>query len=347
MKTVEIKGRTGKSRILVGESLNHLRKYIPAGRAVIVTDQTVADLYKDRFPLLPTVVIGTGEPVKRLETVARIYREFIDLDVDRDTFVIGIGGGVVCDITGFAAGTFMRGLSFGFAATTLLAQVDASVGGKNGVNFGGFKNMVGLFRQPEFVLCDPTVLKTLSRTDVANGLAEALKHALIADRKTFEYMEANAADILALVPAAIEKVIYDAVSTKADIVRLDELEQGVRRKLNFGHTIGHALESVSGLPHGKAVSVGMAAAVAHSVARGGLSTAEAKRIVALLEKLGLPTTAPANPENIVAALRKDKKKSADMIHFILLTGIGRAAVKKLPLAEIEGLCQLNQPPKFG
>ena len=144
MQTVNIKGTTGDSRIWVGESLDNLHQYIPDGQALIITDTTVAELYGNRFPQLPTIVIGTGEKAKRLETVVRIYREFIDHEVDRDTFVIGIGGGIVCDITGFAASTFMRGLSFGFVATTLLAQVDASVGGKNGVNFDGFKNMVGL-----------------------------------------------------------------------------------------------------------------------------------------------------------------------------------------------------------
>jgi 3-dehydroquinate synthase len=326
----------------VGESLDNLHQYIPDGQALIITDTTVAELYGNRFPQLPTIVIGTGEKAKRLETVVRIYREFIDHEVDRDTFVIGIGGGIVCDITGFAASTFMRGLSFGFVATTLLAQVDASVGGKNGVNFDGFKNMVGLFNQPEFVICDPAVLKTLSRADVANGLAEVVKHALIADKSAFEFIEANAAEILELSPGVIENLIHDAVRIKADIVERDELEKGERRKLNFGHTLGHAVESVTGMPHGEAVSVGMAAAAALSEKRGLITGDDAKRIVGLLESLGLPTVTTSDPKDLIAKLHKDKKRSGQVIHFILLKAIGMAVVEKIPLVEIERICQTHQ-----
>lgn len=346
MKTIQIDGRTGKSRIIVGESLDNLHRYMPDGRAVIITDATVAALYRDRFPSLPTVVIGTGEAIKRLETVVQIFREFIDYEVDRDTFIIGIGGGIVCDVTGFAASTFMRGLSFGFVPTTLLAQVDASVGGKNGVNFDGFKNMVGLFNQPGFVLCDPGVLQTLSRSDVANGLAEVVKHTLIADRKGFEYLEANVADILKLDPLVIGKIVFEAIQLKAGIVGIDELEHGRRRLLNFGHTLGHAVESVSGLPHGEAVSIGMAAVAAYSVERGYLQANEASRIVRLLEKLGLPTVAASNPDDLFEALRKDKKRTGDMIHFILLTAIGEAVVEKMPLEDIERICQISQNRNF-
>ena len=342
MQTLEINGGTGKSRILVGESLDNLSHYIPDSNAVIITDETVAELYGDRFPQLPTTVIGTGEEVKRLETVIQIYREFIDHEVDRNTFIVGIGGGIVCDITGFAASTFMRGLSFGFVATTLLAQADASVGGKNGVNFEGFKNMVGVFNQPEFVLCDPGVLKTLSRAEVANGLAEVVKHALIADRNAFEFIETNAVDILELNPGVIDNLIRDTVRIKADIVTQDELEKGERRKLNFGHTLGHAVEAVTGLPHGEAVSVGMAAAAALSEKRGLITGDVTERIVNLIERLGLPTAITSDPDDLIAKLRKDKKRSGRMIHFILLETIGRAVVQKLPLVEIEQICQTNQ-----
>ena len=342
MQTLKIDGGTGRSRILIGESLDNLSHYLPDGEAVIITDQTVAELYGDRFPQLPTIVIGTGEKVKRLETVIQIYHEFIDHGVDRETFIVGIGGGIVCDITGFAASTFMRGLSFGFAATTLLAQADASVGGKNGVNFEGFKNMVGVFNQPEFVLCDPGVLKTLSRAEVANGLAEVIKHALIADRNAFEFIETNAADILELNTGVIENLIHDTVRIKADIVTLDELEKGERRKLNFGHTIGHAVEAVTGLPHGEAVSVGMAAAVALSQKRGLITSDDTKRIVDVIEMLGLPTAITSDPEDLIEKLRKDKKRSGHMIYYVLLKAIGEAGVEKLPLVEIERICQTNQ-----
>ena len=342
MHKIDIKGATGTSEIVIGEPLQNLAEYLPADRAVIITDTTVDELYGARFPMFPKVVIGKGEPVKQLETVARIYREFVDLGIDRDTSVVGIGGGIVCDVTGFVASTYMRGLSFGFAPTTLLAQVDAAVGGKNGVNFGGFKNMIGTFNQPRFVVCDPSVLKTLSGADIANGLAEVVKHALIADRRAFEYLEDNAAGILRLEAGVIEKIICDSLGIKAGIVGQDELERGARRKLNFGHTLGHAVESVSGLAHGEAVSIGMAAAAALSVERGLIAAADAGRIAALLEKLGLPAAVSTDPDELIDKLRKDKKRSGPMIHFILLESIGRAVAQKLPLAEIEALCRKNQ-----
>ena len=341
MKTIEINTSTGLSRIAIGETLRNLSVYVPQGRAVIITDTTVAGLYGEQFPELPTIVIGTGERVKQLETLETIYRAFIDHEVDRDTFVIGIGGGVVCDVAGFAASTFMRGVPFGFVATTLLAQVDASVGGKNGVNFAGFKNMIGVFKQPVFVLCDPSVLRTLSRPDIANGTAELVKHALIADSEAFEFIETHAADILGLKAGIIEKAIDDAVRIKAAVVREDELEKGERRKLNFGHTLGHAVESMTALPHGEAVSIGMAAAVSVSIARGVLKEQEAKRIITLLERLGLPTKMPARPADLVEMLRRDKKRSGRSIHFILLKAIGEAIVEKMPLAEIERRCLKN------
>ena len=341
MRTIRINGLTGKSRILVGESLDNLHQYIPDGKAVIVTDTNVFDLFGDRFPALPRIVIGTGEAVKQLETVVQIYREFIKYEVDRDTFVVGIGGGIVCDITGFAASTFMRGISCGFAATTLLAQADASVGGKNGVNLDGFKNMVGVFSQPEFVLCDPAVLKTLSRSDVANGLAEVVKHSLIADRDAFEFIEANADEIIELDPGVIQNLIYDTVRIKANIVEMDERETGERRKLNFGHTLGHAVESATGLAHGEAVSIGMVAAVSLSEKRGLITADTKKRIIGLLQGLGLPTSTTAEPGALFKNLRQDKKRSGQMIHFVLLKDIGTAVVEKIPLEEIEPICRIH------
>jgi 3-dehydroquinate synthase len=342
MRTIEINGRTGNSRILIGESLQRLPAYISRGRAAIITDTTVAGIYGDLFPKLPMIVIGTGERAKQLGTLEKVYRAFIDHEVDRDTFIVGIGGGIVCDVTGFAASTFMRGLPFGFVPTTLLAQVDASVGGKNGVNFEGFKNMIGVFNQPEFVLCDPSVLKTLGRPDIANGMAEVVKHALIADREAFDFIETHVDDILSLESGIIEKLIGDAVDIKAAVVRKDELEKGERRKLNFGHTLGHAVESMTGRPHGEAVSIGMSAAVALSVDRGLIKATEANRIGTLLERLGLPTEMPAGSADLVDILRRDKKRSGRSIHVILLKAIGEAVVEKLALAEIERIC-LKKP----
>ena len=174
--------------------------------------------------------------------------------------IVAIGGGIVCDVAGFAASTYMRGLSFGFVPTTLLAQVDASVGGKNGVNLHGYKNLVGTFAQPGFVLCDPELLRTLPTEEVRNGFAEVIKQAAIGDALLFSFLEAGPDAALSLDRAAIDRIVYDCLKVKTNIVKEDELETGERRKLNFGHTVGHAVEKVHGLRHGEAVSIGMMAA---------------------------------------------------------------------------------------
>jgi len=242
---------------------------------------------------------------------------------------------VVCDVTGFVASTYLRGLRFGYVATTLLAQVDASVGGKNGVNLEGYKNLVGCFNQPEFVLCDLRFLDTLPEAEVANGLAEIVKHALIADAGLFAYLEERVEEALALDPETIEQLVGDSVAIKAGVVARDERESDERRKLNFGHTFGHAIEKVAGLSHGEAVSVGMAIACRLSVKRGRLSAAGYERVIGLLRRLRLPVAAAAEPGRVIDALRRDKKRKADRIHFVLLDEIGRAAVEEIEVRELE------------
>ncbi|MEA1949641.1 MAG: 3-dehydroquinate synthase family protein, partial [Thermodesulfobacteriota bacterium] len=241
MKTLEIHGSTGDSTIRVGEKLLDLGKYIPSENVVIITDVNVKRFYQNNFPPHPVITIQTGEKIKNLDTVRSIYGELVELGVDRSTVIIGIGGGIVCDITGFVASTFLRGVKFGFVSSTLLSQVDASVGGKNGVNFKGYKNMVGVFSQPEFVICDLNLLNTLPQKEVLCGLAEIVKHAAIGDGDLFEYLEEHYRKALALDSAVIERLVYDSVVIKSAIVNKDEKEKGERRKLNFGHTFGHAI----------------------------------------------------------------------------------------------------------
>jgi len=250
LKKIEIQGDTGYSNIFVGERLANLHSYLNHKRVIIITDDNVAGFYEKDFSKADVIRIGTGEGVKTLETVERIYQQLIKLEADRSVFLVGIGGGIVCDVTGFVASTYLRGVSFGYVPTTLLAQVDASVGGKTGVNFMGYKNMVGVFNQPAFVICDPGVLKTLPQRDLISGFAEIVKHAAIADELYFTYLEKNAANALALDPEVLEQIIYDSVVIKADIVNRDEMEKGERRKLNFGHTFGHAVEKTAGISHG-------------------------------------------------------------------------------------------------
>lgn len=337
MKDLEVQANTGNSRILIGESLGNLGAYIPPGRAVIVTDTNVSDLYRKQFPPCEVIEIETGESIKNLDTVRTIYGRLVEMEVDRTCFIAGIGGGIVCDIAGFAASTFLRGLDFGFVSTTLLSQVDASVGGKNGVNFEGYKNMVGVFNQPQFVLCDLELLKTLPRREILCGLGEVVKHALLGNAPLFSYLEQHHEQAVALDHDVIEKLVYDSVVLKSDIVGRDEKEKGERRKLNFGHTFGHALEIQTDFNHGEAVSAGMMIASFVSASKGYLSMDAVERIGKLLGNLQLPTSPPVGPEGILEALRKDKKRKGDNIHFVLLREIGRALVEEISLNALEDL----------
>jgi 3-dehydroquinate synthase len=271
MKKLLVRAASGSSQILVGESIDNLKQYVDARRAVIITDNTVARLYQKQFPNCPVILIDSGEQIKTLETVTTIFNQLVDLEVDRSTLILGIGGGIVCDIAGFVASTYMRGTPFGFVSTTLLSQVDASVGGKNGVNFGGYKNMVGVFNQPAFVVCDMMLLKTLPFREIQCGFAEIIKHGAIADHRMLDFIENHRDAALDLESRIVEHLVYRSIEIKAGVVTRDEREKGERRKLNFGHTFGHAIEKLTGIPHGEAVGIGMVMAAALSVKKGLLA----------------------------------------------------------------------------
>lgn len=337
MKLFEISGKTGHSRILVGERLERVADYLPAGRTVVITDRTVSGLYGRAFPGADVITVGMGESIKTLETVADIYARLIELEADRTVFLLGIGGGIVCDINGFAASTYLRGVRFGYVPTTLLAQVDAGVGGKTGVNFSGYKNMVGVFSQPEFVLCDPGCLNTLPSKELSNGFAEVIKHAAIADAEYFAFLEDHVEQALALEPVVLERIIYDSVAVKAAVVNRDETEKGERRKLNFGHTLGHAIEKTAGLAHGEAVAVGMAAAARLSAARSMISQREADRLVSLLERFHLPVDIRLDKDKIFDALARDKKREGGILHLVLLSAIGKAVVEPVCFSDLDQL----------
>jgi len=341
MKQIKIRGAAGDSEIFINERLDNLSDHLPDKRVVIITDTIVADIYADRFPDADTIVIGTGEGIKTLETVSGIYRRLVELEADRSCFLVGIGGGVVCDITGFAASTYMRGIGFGYVPTTLLAQVDAGVGGKCGVNFMGYKNMVGVFNQPGFVICDSSVLHTLPARDLACGFAEIIKHAAIYDGNYFEYLETHCNEALALDSEVMERIIYDSIRIKADIVNRDEKEAGERRKLNFGHTLGHAIEKTMGLPHGEAVAVGMIAAAGMSSSRGLIPTGTVDRLRRLVSAFGLPVSVNLDKKAVIDAMAKDKKRAGEKVHFVFLKGIGHAVIEEIGLDELDaGLCSV-------
>lgn len=333
---ITVSGSARQSTIAVGESLKNLENYLPdRGRIFIVTDAAVRRLHGAAFPARAEVVeIGQGEENKTLATLEGIYRRLIDADADRKAVIVGIGGGIVCDVAGFAASTYMRGIDFGFVATTLLAQVDASVGGKNGVNLDRYKNIVGNFNQPRFVICDLEVLKTLPPDELRCGFAEIVKHMLIADAPMLSWFENHVDAALALDAAVIGRLVEHSVSIKAGVVNRDEKEGGERRHLNFGHTLGHAVEKLTGAPHGHAVSLGMVAAAKLSRQRGLLGDGEVDRIAAILGRLGLPTRLASPPAGLLDTMTKDKKRDGDRVHFVLLDGIGRAIVEPITFAEL-------------
>ena len=337
MKTYTISGASGTSTILVGEQLRNLAAHLPAAKVIIITDRNVERYYADRFPPAPVISLAPGEASKSLATVEMIYDRLLELEADRTSFIVGIGGGVVCDVAGFAAATFMRGLRCGYVATSLLAQVDASVGGKNGVNFGGYKNLVGTFSQPRFVICDPLLLKTLPEKEILCGLAEVVKHALIHDADLFGYLEKNGSRVHKLEADVVARMVSDSVAIKSAIVNQDEKEGGLRRLLNFGHTFGHAIEHLNRISHGEAVSIGMVMAVDISVRKGLLSPSDADRIKQLLQRLNLPILCGIDPARMIDAVRKDKKRESEAVQFILLRGIGDAVVQRIPLAEFQEL----------
>jgi 3-dehydroquinate synthase len=336
MEILNIKLENKISKIFIGEKLENLNKYLPLNKKIfIITDINVNCYYADIFPESEKFVMGTGEENKTLKTAEKIYEWLIEYEADRSSFIVGIGGGIVCDVTGFVASTYMRGLKFGFVSTTLLSQVDASIGGKNGVNLHGYKNMIGVFNQPEFVICDFSLLKTLPEEEFRTGFAEIIKHACIRNTEMFDFIEKNFDKALKNDYNTIYRLVYDSLIIKGKVVENDEKETGERRILNFGHTFGHAIEKISGLSHGEAISIGMVIATKLSENKGYLSQSESNRIINLLKTFKLPVKTNIDMAEIIDALKKDKKREADEINFVLLKSIGNAIIEKIKISELE------------
>jgi 3-dehydroquinate synthase len=334
MTELEIHTASGRSRIILGEQFTALLRYIPKHNVIIITDENVNEQYSSQFPPFPVIQIGAGEKVKNLDTVQYIYNRLITLHADRSTFILGIGGGVVCDITGFVASTFLRGLSFGYVSTSLLSQVDASLGGKNGINFSGYKNLIGIIKQPDFVFCDPGMLDTLPYREYISGFAEIIKHALIRDEEMFQQIESNVEPIVNRNRELIYSLIADSIEIKASIVREDENEQDVRRLLNYGHTFGHAIEKVHGLKHGEAIGMGMVMANRFAVQKGVAEPEEMLRITRLLETLELLKKVQLDKEKVWEAVLVDKKKYGEEVCFVWINRIGNACVDRISLEEL-------------
>ena len=302
---------------------------------MVVTDPVVRSLHGASFPPGDVVEIGQGESSKSLETVRALFQQFLSLGVDSDSMILAFGGGVVCDVAAFAAATWLRGIRVGLIPTTLLAQADAGLGGKNGVNFGGIKNLVGTIRQPAFVLCDPVYLQTLPAAELRNGLAEVVKAAVVRDARLFRFLEESADSLRAGDESALQQAILGAIRVKLGVVARDELGTGERVVLNFGHTLGHAIEATLGLRHGEAVSIGMVFAARRSAARHRLRPDRVDRLERLLLRLELPTRITTDPSPLMEAVSRDKKRAAHTLRMALLQEIGEAIVEPVEIDELE------------
>lgn len=331
---------SGPSRIMIGSVEECLPELTEGVDPIVITDEMVAACYPEFVGRYRHIVIGQGEENKNLETMAFIYRRLVEEEADRGSFLLGIGGGIVTDITGFAASTYMRGVRFGFVATTLLAQVDASVGGKNGVNLDGYKNMVGNFNQPDFVVCDPAMLRTLPEREVRCGIAEAIKAGLIGSERLFARLESGYEAVMDD-SEVLSAVIREAIEIKASVVADDFTESGRRKILNFGHTIGHAVEKCCRLyTHGQAVAIGCCHAAGISRRLGFLSEEDRRRVVSAMERMGLPTECPVSARELFEALRHDKKRCGDGMSFVVLDTIGRCHVERLPFERLAELMEV-------
>jgi 3-dehydroquinate synthase len=324
----------GSTSISVGPDLSPgLEELDP--KPVLLVDEHVLCQHNDLFGSYPSISIPSGEKYKTLETVECIYRELVKIEADRSTLLVGVGGGLATDVAGFVAATYLRELPFGFISTTLLGQVDASIGGKNGVNLDGYKNMIGTIRQPSFVWCDLSLLGTLARKEYVAGIAEVIKYGAIMDADFLSYLEEHMEALLKMDPVVLETVVSRCARAKVEIVEQDEKENGLRRLLNFGHTIGHAIERDRKVLHGQAVSVGMVLDARLSVNLGLLSAAEADSLTGLLSSAGLPVEMSLDADVIYENIRKDKKKSGSDIHYILLEKAGRPVIRPIPLEELK------------
>lgn len=326
MCTYTINGKYGKSKIFTGNFGQNRKNGLIPDDAYYITDTNIYDIYKDYFPEGKTIIIPAGEDNKSLQTLEYITRMLIEKGADRKSFLIGLGGGVVTDITGFVATTYMRGIRFAFVASTLLAMIDAAIGGKNSVNIGDHKNITGTFCQPEFVLIDPDFLNSLPDEEYINGMAEALKHMLISDIQGFKRYLYDIDLILRRDSDLLSSFICRQAKIKIDIVNRDERETGERKKLNFGHTFGHPIEKIYGIKHGFAVAAGMVIAAEISNAFGMLSRSDVESIKSAISRTGLTIKKDIDKKAVADLMSKDKKKDRDSIDFVMLRGLGNAEI---------------------
>lgn len=314
-------------------------KDIPAKNDVaqtfIITDAHVFEAHQRVLKKYNCIVLHAGEQYKTQQTVDAIITQLIEMGANRSAMLVGVGGGVVTDITGYVASIYMRGIRFGFFPTSLLAMVDAAIGGKNGIDTGIYKNMVGTIRQPEFIAYDIQLLRSLPELEWRNGFSEIIKHACIGDATLFRQLNTHSFAQYRKNKTLLQQLIRRNVLFKTRMVQADEFETGKRKLLNFGHTLGHAIENSYELSHGQAVSIGMTFACNISEQITGFR--QTLPVTELLSRYGLPTHARFDSKKALAVMQKDKKMQRTDLQYILLQRIGKAIIYPLPLDEVAGM----------
>lgn len=312
-----------------------LKEMVDADNIVLITDENVFEHHHEKFNGYDVITVPPGEKMKTQETADRIIGQLLEIETDKNSLIIGIGGGVITDLAGYIASIYKRGTRLGLVPTTVLGMVDASLGGKNGIDVGVYKNMVGTVYQPEFILYDYTFLNSLPVKEWVNGFAEIIKHACIADKTMFAMLERYNLHQLQNDISLLSSLIERNVEIKMGIVQKDEFENADRRLLNFGHTIGHAIENLHHLDHGHAVSIGMVAACNLSEKINDLDFYEAARVVKLLAHYHLPVDIDTDHAQVYDVLKLDKKRQGDIMHFVLLNSIGDAEARPVPMNYIQ------------
>jgi 3-dehydroquinate synthase len=305
------------------------RNLAPPQHTILITDDTVAALQPELLEGYRVLTVPAGEDSKRLDTVSRLATQLLQLGADRTTLLVGIGGGVITDLTGFVASVFMRGLPFAFVPTTVLAMVDAAWGGKNGVNLDTAKNMLGVIRQPQWVAHLPQTLQTLPETEWSNGFAEIIKYGCISDPDLLHLLEQHALSDFQNQPELLADLVARCVVIKSRVVHEDETETGLRRYLNFGHTLGHAIEWSYHLPHGAAVGLGMLFAARLSAQQNDSLNGLEARLEQLLQRYGLPTRQPIDLDQVITGMQNDKKRLSGTVLFVLLRHLGEAFTERI------------------
>ncbi|HNR16063.1 MAG TPA: 3-dehydroquinate synthase [Chitinophagaceae bacterium] len=337
MKHINYRFSNSSTDFYFAYGISHLKKIADTRATILITDENVYKAHTKRFRGWNTIILKPGEEFKVQATVDAVIEKLIEMEADRKTTLVGVGGGVITDITGYVAAVYMRGLRFGFIPTSILALADASIGGKNGIDVGMYKNMVGVIRQPSFILHDMVFLNSLPQQEWENGFAEIIKHACIKDAAMFAKLERNSLKGYRGRQKSICELIQANALIKIRVVQKDEFEKGERRLLNFGHTLGHALETQYELLHGQAISIGMTYACHISEQLAGFKQTE--RVISVLEKYNLPTYASFDKQKVFDVLKMDKKRERKEINYVLLERIGRGVVKSISLKQLEKIIQ--------